>query len=188
MARQVEANARLTSSVGLVLLLPLALVFATGLAVRRFLLIHALLGFFLIPLVLLKLGSTGNRFVRYYAGDPGYRSAGPPRPAMRILGPVTVTLTVVVFATGIELWLLGYRFAWAPLHHASAYLWFVAMLVHVINYFRQSSRLAIADWRDAFQGRFSRQTFVLASLVVGVIVAVAMLPFSTPFVLPAGGG
>ena len=188
MSTQVEANARLTSSVGLVLLLPLALVLGSGLAVQRFLLIHALLGFFLIPLVLLKLGSTGYRFVRYYARHPGYRSAGPPRLAMRILGPVTVFLTVAVFATGIELWLFGIRFAWAPLHHASAYLWFVAMLVHVINYFRKSSRLAIADWRDAFHGRFSQQVFVLASLVVGIIVAVAMLPFSTPFALPAGGG
>jgi len=149
-----EANARLTGTVAIVLLLPLALVLATGLAVHRFLLIHALIGFLLIPPVLLKLGSVGYRFVRYYTGAPLYRAAGPPRPAMRLLGPVTVVLTLVVFGTGVELWLFGYRFgfAWAPVHHASSYLWFAAMLVHVINYLSEAPRLALADWRDHWRG------------------------------------
>ncbi len=43
---------------------------ATGVAVHRYLLIHALIGFLLIPPVLLKLGSVGYRFARYYIPDP----------------------------------------------------------------------------------------------------------------------
>jgi hypothetical protein len=190
MRDRVEANARLTGSVAIVLLLPLALVVASGLAVRRFLLAHALIGFLLIPPLLLKLGSVGYRFVRYYTGDRAYRAAGPPRPAMRWLGAVTVILTLVVFGTGGELWLFAFRFgfAWAPVHHASAYLWFIAMLVHVINYLRQAPLLALGDWRDRWRSAMSRQALVAASLVLGIALAAVMLPFATPFVLPAGGG
>jgi hypothetical protein len=185
-----ESNAQLTGSVAIVLLLPLALVFVTGLVVQRFPVIYALLGFLLIPPVLLKLGSVGYRVARYYTGDLAYRAVGPPGPAMRALRPVMVVLTLVVFGSGVELWLFGYRFgfAWVPVHHLSAYLWFVAMLAHVINYLRQAPRLAFADWRDHFPGRFSRQALVAGSLVLGIALAVAMLAFPTPFTLPAGGG
>ena len=153
-------------------------------------LIHALIGFLLIPPVLLKLGSVGFRFVRYYTGAPLYRAAGPPRPAMRLLGPVTVVLTLVVFGTGVELWLFGYRFgfAWAPVHHASSYIWFAAMLVHVVNYLTQAPWLALADWRDYQREAPSRQTLVAGSLILGIVLATLLLPFPTPFALPAGGG
>jgi len=53
----VEANARLTGSIAVVLLALLVADFATGLVVRRVLLSHALIGFLLVPAVLLKLGS-----------------------------------------------------------------------------------------------------------------------------------
>ena len=187
---RVEANARLTATLAIVLLLPLLAVFATGLAVRRFLLIHALIGFLLIPPVVLKLGSVGYRFVRYYTGDPAYRIAGPPRRAMRLLGPVTVVLTLILFGTGVELWLFGYRFgfAWQPLHHGSALLWFAAMLAHVFNYLSQTTRLALADWRDHWRGASLRQVLVGGSVLLGVVLAAAMLPFPTPFAFPAGGG
>src|SRR2546428_1492712 len=55
----VEANARLTGFAAMVLLLPLAAEVVTG--ARPGLLAHALLGFFLVPPVLLKLGSVGYR-------------------------------------------------------------------------------------------------------------------------------
>lgn len=190
MTGRVEANARLTGTVAIVLMPPLLLVFLTGLTSKRFLLIHSLIGFLLIPPVLLKLGSVGYRFIRYYSGDPAYRAVGPPRRAMRVLGPITVILTLVVFGTGVELWLVGYRFgfAWVPVHHASSYLWFVAMLVHVINYLRQAPRLALLDWRDRWRGAASRQSLVAASLLLGVALAGAMLPFATPFAPLAGSG
>lgn len=179
----VEGNARLTSAVGLVLLVVLAVELVTGLAVRRLLLAHALIGFLLVPPVLLKLGSVGYRFVRYYTGEPHYRAAGRPSPGMRVLGPVVVLLTVVVFGSGIELWLFGTRFGhgWVPIHHGSAYLWFVAMAVHVVAYARRAPGLAAADWRDHLRGAFSRRSLVVASLVLGASLSIAMLPFSSPF-------
>ncbi len=79
----VEANARLTGYVALVLVVLLAAETVTGLGVRGLLLPHALIGFLLVPPVVLKLGSVGYRFVRYYAREPRYRGAGPPRLGMR---------------------------------------------------------------------------------------------------------
>ena len=39
---------------------------------------HMFIGMVLIPPVLLKLASTGYRFVRYYTGSQAYRAKGPP--------------------------------------------------------------------------------------------------------------
>jgi hypothetical protein len=185
----VEANARITGYVGLALLVLLAAEFVTGLRYRQLLPAHAVIGFVLIPPVLLKLGSVGYRFARYYTGEPQYRAAGPPRLAMRLLGPVIVGLTVVVFGTGLELWLFGYRFGfvWVPLHHFMAYLWFVTMAIHVINYFGRAPELALADWRDHLRGAFTRRSLVAGSLLLGAALAIAMLPFPTPFIARAGG-
>jgi hypothetical protein len=102
----VEANARLIGYASVVLLIPLAAEIVTG--IRPGLLAHALIGFLLVPPVLLKLASVGYRFVRYYAGDPRYLAAGPPELVMRLLAPAVVLLTVAMFATGIELWLFGF--------------------------------------------------------------------------------
>ncbi len=179
----VEGNARLTGSIALVLLAPLAVEWATGLAVGRWLQVHALAGFLLLPPVLLKLASVGYRFVRYYTGSPGYRAAGPPSLGMRLLGPVVVVLTAAVFGSGIELWLFSSRFGhvWVPIHHASAYLWFVAMTVHVVAYARRAPGLAAADWRDHLRGGLARRSLVVASVVLGACLSIAMLAFPSPF-------
>ena len=47
-------------------------------------------GLLLIPPVVLKLASTGYRFVRYYAGARAYREKGPPPLPLRLLAPVLV--------------------------------------------------------------------------------------------------
>ena len=53
--------------------------------------------------MLLKIGSTGWRFVRYYRGSPAYRRKGPPPVLLRLLGPAVVILTVVLLASGVAL-------------------------------------------------------------------------------------
>jgi hypothetical protein len=186
----VEANARLTGYLGVVLVVLLAAELVTGLRFKQLLPAHAVIGFVLVPPVLLKLASVGYRFARYYTGDARYRAAGPPRLAMRLLGPVIVLLTVVVLGTGIELWLFGYRFGfiWVPVHHFAAYLWFLTMAVHVLNYLRRAPELAAADWRDHLRGAFTRRSLVAGSLVMGAALAIAMLPYPTPFISTAGAG
>lgn len=179
----VRANARLTGYTAVALLPPLAAVWITGLIVRRALDAHILVGLLLVPPVVLKLGSVGYRFVRYYTREPRYVAAGPPSLPMRLLGPVVVLLTVAVFATGVELWLFGSRLGrqWMPLHHASAYLWFAATVVHAGTYLRHALRLAAADSRDHLAGTFTRRSMVAASLLLGAVLAVVLLPFPSPF-------
>ncbi len=182
-----EANARLTAYTALGLLPPLVLVSVTGLIAPRLLSAHIWVGLLLVPSVLLKLGSTGYRFVRYYANEPRYRAAGPPQLGMRLLAPFLVLLTVIVFASGIELWRFGDRFgfAWLPIHHASAYLWLVAVGVHTVNYLRRAPALSLADWRDNLSGAATRRGLVVATLLLGAVLAVVMVPYASPF--HAGG-
>jgi len=59
--------------------------------------VHMFVGMVLIPPVLLKLASTGYRFARYYARSRPYRAKGPPLLPLRMLGPVLVVTTVLVF-------------------------------------------------------------------------------------------
>lgn len=183
----VQANARLIGYASVVLLVPLAAEVITG--ARPGLLAHALIGFLLVPPVLVKLGSVGYRFTRYYAGDQRYRQAGPPYPVMRVLGAGLVLITIVLFASGIELWLFGFRFGdqWATLHKAAFVLWFLAITIHVAAYLPRSAELTTADWRARLPGALTRQTLVIAGLALGVGLLLAMLPFKSPFMQLIGG-
>jgi hypothetical protein len=184
----VEATARLIGYASVALVIPLAAEVITG--IRPGLLAHALIGFVLVPLVLLKLGSVGYRFVRYYAGDPHYRAAGPPELVMRLIGPLLVLATVALFATGIELWLFGFRFGdqWLTWHKAAFVLWFLAAVFHVLAYLGRAPELAIADSRDRLGGALARRSLVVASLILGAVLGIAVLPFQSPFTLLPGGG
>ena len=75
------------------------------------------IGMVLIPPVALKLGSTGYRFARYYLGSPVYRAKGPPLLPLRLLAPVLVLTTLLVFATGV--WLPDHRVEMTASHAGS---------------------------------------------------------------------
>jgi hypothetical protein len=62
-------NERLTTSVGLMLLVLLGIETLTTLALHSYLPEHIFLGLLLIPPVTLKLTSTGWRFFRYYTNS-----------------------------------------------------------------------------------------------------------------------
>ena len=179
----VEANARLTGYVGVTLLILLPVELVSGLMLKRLFPVHVLVGFLLVPPVLLKLGSVGYRFVRYYTGDARYRAAGAPALGRRLLGPFMVLLTLIVFGSGVELWLFGYRFGfiWVGMHHASAYLWSVAAIIHVLNYASRGPALAAADWRDHLGGSLGRRSLVVAALVLGAALAIAMLMYPSTY-------
>lgn len=173
-AEGVESNARITATTAVVLLVLLAAEGLTILGIRPYLKEHVFIGMLLVPPVLLKIGSTGYRFLRYYLGSPAYRRRGPPPPLLRLLGPFVVATTLTVFASGIALLLVGRAFRSDVLfvHKASFVLWFGAMTIHVLAHLLDTARIAPRDWMQAtgreVRGAGLRQWVVIASVVLGI--------------------
>jgi len=189
----VAGNARLTAANAALLLVLLAIEGVTVLRVRALLTPHVFVGMVLIPPVLLKVASTGWRFARYYRGAPAYQRKGPPPVLLRLLGPVVVLLTVVLFASGAGLLLVSR--SWLPLllkvHKASFVLWFGAMTIHVLGHLGEVFRLAPRDWlrrtRRDVTGAGSRQWLIAASLVVGILLGVLFLGRVGPWLAAISG-
>src|SRR5438128_4242383 len=96
---------------------------------------HIFVGVLVVPVVALKLGSTGYRFVRYYTGRPDYVQAGPPHLLLRLLGPVVVVSTIALLATGIALVVVGPAGGlMLGLHKASFVVWLGALGAHVLGH------------------------------------------------------
>ena len=184
----VEGNARLTALVSIVLLVLLAAEGVTILAIHRLLPLHLFIGLLVIPPVLLKLGSTGWRFARYYAGDPWYRRAGPPLLLLRVTGPIVIASTIAVLATGVELWLFGDRFGlgWLTAHKLSFVIWFGVMAIHVLGHLERAPTVALRDVvnRPHVRGRVTREAITLGSVLMGLVLALATLLVQSPFVAP----
>src|SRR4029079_12827632 len=94
---------------------------------------HMFIGLVLITPIVLKLASTGYRFVRYYARAGRYRVKGPPPPALRALAPLLVVTTILIFATGVGLLLLGHTSdLLLELHKVSFIVWSACFGVHFL--------------------------------------------------------
>jgi hypothetical protein len=179
-----EANRRLTATTGAVLLVLLAAECATAFRIRTLLPAHYFFGLLLVPPVLLKVGSTGRRFVRYHLRDPRFRRDGPPALPLRLLAPVVVASTLVLLGTGVELWLFGLRFglAWLRLHELSFLVWFFAVGAHALTHLERTRRLAAADLGPGSPpGAVTRRSLIAASLAVGLLLALVSLPWWSPF-------
>ena len=186
----VSGNERLTSITGAVLFVLLGLIGITVLQVRALLPEHLLLGIALIPPIGLKMFSTGYRFVRYYRGDPLYRRAGPPELLLRLIAPIVVLSTLALFATGLELWAFGLRYGsiWVAAHKLSFLIWLPFTLIHAFSHFNKSADAVTAELAGRAQDRvLAPRSLVVASLVAGVVLAVASLAYSSPFVYFGGG-
>lgn len=183
-------NQRLTALDGLLLYVLLIAIAATVLDIRKLLAEHYIVGFVLIPPLVLKFGSTGYRFSRYYAGSALYRQIGAPPAILRfIVAPVLVVSTVIVFASGIELWLFGLRFGsvWILAHSLSAVVMMLALSAHLVAHIGRSARILGDDLASRTSTRLSRQSLIAASLAAGAVLAVASLLYASPFSASVGG-
>ncbi len=172
-------NARLTALTGVVLLVALAVEGATLLSLRSFLSVHILLGLALIPLIALKLASTGWKMVRYYLRVPVWVELGPPALLLRLLGPVVALSTVGLFGTGVALIALGPSHGLVLLlHKASFVVWVAAMTLHVLGHLGRLPRLVVPDLRGGagIPGSRLRLALVAAVVVIGAVLAVAVAP------------
>ncbi len=163
----------------------------TILRVRTLLTPHVEIGMVLVPVVLLKIGSTTWRLARYYLGDPEYRRKGPPPLLLRMLGPFVVVLTVAVFGTGIALLFSPTtgRSEWLFLHKVTFILWFGAMSLHVLGHLLDTASLAPKDFyrrtRRQVRGASARQWLIVGAVAIGAILALAVAPKIGPW--QAGG-
>jgi hypothetical protein len=186
----VDGNERLTAATAVVLVVLLAALGVTILSIGPLIWWHVLLGMLLIPPVLLKLGTTGWRFLRYYAGTPDYVRRGPPLLPLRLLAPLVVVTTLAVFATGVALIVVGPAGGvLVGLHKASFILWFFVTAVHVLAHVRRIPGLVAADWRRRsipaerlLRGTLWRQILLAATIVGGVILAIATVRYAQPWV------
>ena len=171
-------NERLTTSLGLVLLVLLGIETLTTLALHAYLPVHVFLGLLLIPPVALKLASTGWRFLRYYTNSKPYRVAGPPRLLLRLLAPLLVASTLTLFGSGVLMIIVGHGGGpLLQLHVVSFAVWGVLIAIHILAYLTRLLRVGPADWRrtttPVVPGRRSRRAALLGALVAGVVLALA---------------
>lgn len=175
-----EGNARLTGGLAAVLLVLLAAEGVTVLRVGQLLTWHVVIGLVLVPPIAAKIGSTLWRFARYYLGDADYRLKGPPALLLRLLGPLMITLTVVLFGSGIALLLapVGWTGRLLEIHKVSFVLWFAVTAVHVLGHLVETGRLAPQDWlpagRRRIRGAGARRAVLVGSVALGAVLAVAL--------------
>ena len=178
-----SGNERLTAVVGVLLLVPILAELATiVLGVHTFMSFHVFIGLALIPPVLLKLGSTGWRFARYYTRSRAYVAHGPPQLGMRLLAPMLVAATVILFSSGVAMGILhGHALQIARrLHGPSSVIWLVLVGVHVLVYLKRALTDSGKDLRPATRGDVQGATwrsYTLATAVLlGVVAGAASVP------------
>ncbi len=175
-----EGNEILTVGAAAVLTVLLAAEGITLLALDTLLTVHMFIGLVLIPPVLLKVGSTGYRFARYYTHSRPYMDKGPPALPMRLLAPVLVAATLGIFVTGVWLLAIGRMSDQLVFFHKAFFIaWAGAFGIHFLVYLPRMVRSLGAGWSDAgphrVPGSGLRGMLVAASLGAGVALAISLV-------------
>jgi hypothetical protein len=184
----VVGNERLTTLAGAVLLVLMVVELVTTAILHTLMSVHVFVGVLLAGPLVVKLGSTGYRFLRYYAGAPAFVRKGPPRLALRVLAPLLVATTLVLVGSGIGLLVTGPDQP-GPLlatHNVSALLWLPMIALHTVAYVWRIPRSLAEDWSrpttEPAPGRGRRLGVNLGMLLFGVLAAVFVLPSAAPWV------
>jgi hypothetical protein len=207
-----EGNERLTVQAGAVLFVLLAVLGVTIIRIGQLLWLHLFLGLLLVGPLALKLASTGWRFASYYVGRAAYRIKGPPPAALRLLAPLLVIDTLVVFVSGLVLLFDGpsSRSSLLPVHKISFFVWLALFALHVLGHLPEmftglvesrrtrAAVLAAAGAEDARErrgpsigayvsarrlpGTQGRGLALVLALLVGVLIAIVLIPEFGPWV------
>jgi hypothetical protein len=180
-------NEQLTATLGVILIVLLAVLGITILRIGQMLSIHMFVGLLLLGPIAVKLGSTGYRFTRYYTHNRAYRRKGPPNPLMRGLAPFVVLTTLGVFGSGVALLLLGpaHRSGLAAIHKVTFILWLGVTALHVLGHLAElpsslratrSAQAAGLRRRGPADGAIGRGIVLAGGLVGGLVLAIAMVP------------
>ncbi|HEY8287386.1 MAG TPA: hypothetical protein VIJ28_23610 [Chloroflexota bacterium] len=168
-----EGNHRLTALTGGLLIPLLALIFLTGLFMDAWWHIHYAVGFVLIPVVVLKLASTGYRALRYYTGNPTYRAAGPPDLLPRLLAPLLAISVIIALATGVALYVQHTRGGvLSTLHTDSAVCSAILIGLHLLTYVPDALAAVLREPRVHLSRPASLRVVAAGvALVFGIILA-----------------
>ena len=179
----VVGNERMTALAGAVLLVLILVELVSAVLLRTLLSVHVFVGVLLAGPLVVKLGSTGNRFLHYYTRSPAFVRRGPPRLALRVMAPLLIATTLVVIGSGIGLVVTGPRHAGPllPLHGFSVLVWFPLIVVHVFAYIWRVPRLVADDWSnpsaEQAPGRGRRLGVNFGVLMLSAIAAILLRSF-----------
>jgi hypothetical protein len=179
-----DGNEQLTALAGVVLIALLAIIGVTILRKSQLISVHLFVGLLLIGPVALKMASTGYRFVRYYTRDRAYRRKGPPLLALRLIAPVVVISTAVVFASGIVLLFEGpsQRGSWVLIHEASFIVWLIFTGLHVLGHLPglpaslRAGRRRRAELMGMTEGSAGRWIALGGACACGLVLAAVLIP------------
>jgi hypothetical protein len=182
-----DGNEQLTAATGVVLIVLLAALGITILRIGQLTWLHFFLGLLLIGPVALKMASTGYRFTRYYTHSLAYRERGAPETWLRLLAPVVVLSTVVVFVSGVVLLYDGpaHRDPLMLIHKASFIVWVGATALHVLGHLfglpaaLRGASLDRGRGRRAWAGQTGgagRAIALIGAIVGGLVLAIALIP------------
>jgi hypothetical protein len=196
-----DGNELLTTLTGMLLFVLLAVIGVTIVRIGQLSWLHLFVGLLLLGPVVLKLASTGYRFMRYYTHDRVYVAKGAPWTPLRLIAPIVALSTGAVFLTGLVLLVAGPadRRPWLLLHKASFIIWVAFTAFHVIGHMPEVGRVLrlrseivnLPGIRTDLEGREAEasETAVLSgpgslgrwlaisgALVLGLIIAVALIP------------
>ena len=152
------------------------------LGVHTFMSWHVFVGLALIPVVVIKLATTGWRFARYYTRSRAYVEHGPPQLAMRLLAPLFVAATLVLFGSGVTMGFLhGHALQIARnLHGPASVVWLLLLGIHVLVYLGRALRRTADDVlpadRAPVRGKSARLYGLAAAVVCGLLLGGALVP------------
>ena len=101
---------------------------------------------------------------------------------MRLLAPILVAATVILFASGVAMGITHGRSLHIArqLHGPASVVWMVLVGVHVLVYLRRAVVSAkedvTASSRAAVRGARARTVLVVAAIVAGLVAGAATLP------------
>jgi hypothetical protein len=178
-----SGNEQLTTIAGALLIVLLAVIGITIIRIGQLLWLHLFGGLLLVGPIVVKMASTGYRFVRYYTLSPIYRSKGPPELSLRAIAPIVVASTIIVFVTGILLLAAGPsgRGELVLLHKVSFIVWIAFTALHVLGHLPALVRWVRAprsgpEGLGTPAGTAGRWLVLGGGLAVGLIIAVALIP------------
>jgi cation transport ATPase len=178
-----DGNEQLTATTGVMLIVLLAVIGVTIPLIGQLTWLHLFMGLLLIGPVALKMASTGYRFMRYYIFDDAYRRKGPPELVMRLLAPVVVVSTVVMFASGVVLLFEGpaRRAQWLLIHKVSFIVWIAFTALHVLGHLLELPASLRAAGSNTELGRVTpgsagRWIALAGAVVGGLVLAIVLIP------------